>query len=161
MAARRRSRKRSIYSYPRYWYHLSSTLKKSEVHLIPWDEDKGFNRGGYEPKGKRICVSPTIEQCLTAIPYSLNERFVIYRTKDKTKAEEPRNVFDANVTEEGWLHDPTTFVKVGTLAFSDVRCGLGVQDVVEEAGSSGHAPSSGRVLKWWKRAKVARFIKTA
>jgi len=136
-------------------------LKKKTEHLIPWGENDGFNRGGQEPEGERICVAPTVEQCLTAIPYTLDARCTIYRTKHRVKADKPKKVFDAKVTQEGWLHDPTTFVKVGTLKFKDVCRGLKVEDVAEEAASSAHAPSSGKVLKWWKRAKIDRFIKRA
>jgi len=159
MAARRRSRKRSIYTYPRYWYHVSTTLNYKWVHLVPRED--GFNRGGDEPDGNRICVSPSIEQCITAIPYNLDARLRIYRTKDKVIADPPKKVFDSNVTEEGWLHKPTDFILVGRLRLGEVEKGLKVDHVVEEAASSGHAPASGRVLRWWKRAKIDRFIKRA
>lgn len=151
--------KKSIYDGKRYWYHISTTLRHKRVHLFP--KGDGINRGGAEPDGKRICVSPTVEQCLTAIPYTLDARCTIYKTEKKVKADKPKDVFDAKVTQEGWIQMPTTFVKVGKIRLGDVEKGLGVEHVVEEAASSGHASSSGKVLKWWKRAKIDRFIKRA
>ncbi len=158
--ARKRVSKKALYKKKRYWYHVSTTLRGKEVHLIPWDEKEGFNRGGDEPEGNRICVTPSIEQCLTAIPYTLNARCNIYRTKHQVMAIQPEKVFDAKVTQEGWLQKPTTFIKIGKLRFSDIECGLS-QDIMDEAASSGHAPSSGKVLRWWKRANIKRFIKRA
>ena len=107
--------RKSVYKNRRYWYHVSTTLKHKHERLVPWDEDRGFNRGGYEPDGKRICVSPTIEQCITAIPYILNTKCFIYRTQFPAKASSPYDVFDAEVTHEGWIHNPTTFIKIGKL----------------------------------------------
>lgn len=151
----------SIYIRRLYWYHVSTTLKQKYVTLVPWDENKGFNRGGAEPLGKRICVAPTIEQCITAVPYILETSFNIYRTKSPIIADHPKGVFDSIVTQEGWLHKPTKFVKIGMLKFRDIEKGLGVDHVVEEAASSATPSASGKVLKWWKRAKIKRFIKKA
>ena len=161
MLLKKRSKKRSIYSYKRYWYHVSTTLKNKYVHLIPWDEDKGFNRGGKEPDGKRICVSPTIEQCITALPYYFGAVCNVYRTKLKVIAKKSKGVFDSSVTKEGWLEDPTPFVKIGILRFTDVENHLKVDNVIEEAGSKASISTSKKVLKWWRKARVKRFIKKA
>ena len=155
----KKSSKKSVYDYRRYWYHVSTTLKTKYVYLIPWGEDEGVNRGGLEPDGRRICVSPTIEQCITAIPYYLRYVVNIYRTKSKVKASSPRKVFDSRITKEGWLHKPTSFIKVGVLNFKDVEQGLKVNNVISEAASMGEPRQSGKVLKWWKKAKIKRFIK--
>jgi len=154
-------RKKSIYKRRLYWYHVSTTLKDKHVRLTPWDEDKGFNRGGYEPDGKRICVAPSVEQCITAVPYILETKFNIYRTKSKLRADRPKDVFDSKVTHEGWLHKPTQFVKIGILSFRDVEKGLGVNHVIEQAASLCEPRQSGKVLKWWKRARIQRFVKRA
>jgi len=154
-------RRKSIYKHKRYWYHVSTTLKDKHIRLIPWDEDKGFNRGGCEPDGKRICVAPSVEQCITAVPYILETKFNIYRTKSKLKADRPKDVFDSEVTQEGWLHEPTSFVKIGMINFRDVEDGLDVHHVVGEAASSAEPRQSGKVLKWWKQARIKRFIKRA
>ena len=154
-------RKKSIYKHKRYWYHVSTTLKSKYVHLIPWDDSKGFNRDPTEPEGKRICVSPTIEQCITAIPYDLETKINIYRTRSPVIADKPKKVFDVKVTNEGWLHNPTSFVKIGMLKFRDLESRLNVEHVIEQAASEGEPRLSGKVLRWWKNAKIKRFIKKA
>lgn len=160
MRLKRVCKNNHLFKNRRYWYHVSSTLNGKEEHLIPWGTRKGFNRSDSEPDGNRICVSPSIEQCLTAVPYRLSSEFVIYRTKTKVKANKPTDVFDMNVTNEGWLQEPTTFVKVGVLNFEDVERGLKVDKVISEAASAGMPTYSGRVLRWWKKARIKRFIKS-
>lgn len=150
-----------LFNRKRYWYHISTTLKKDVEHLIPWGNKKGCNRSDYEPDGERICVAPTIEQCITAVPYILSQTFTIYRTNACVKAMKPHGVFDMKVTGEGWLQIPTTFVKVGSLDFEDVERGLKVENVIEQAASLGEAPYSGKVLRWWKRARIKRFVKSS
>ena len=151
--------KKSLYDSKRYWYHVSTTLRKKVEHLTPWDEDDGFNRGGEEPEGKRICVAPTVEQCITALPYSFDAHCTIYRTKRKVKAEKPVKVYDAPVTQEGWILVPTTFIKIGKLKFEDIEKKLGIENVIEEEASGGEIKDSRKVLRWWKKANLKRFIK--
>jgi hypothetical protein len=152
--------KNSVYNHKRYWYHVSTTLKRKKLHLIPWDERDGFNRGGIEPPGKRICVAPTIEQCITALPYSFDAEFVIYRTEQRVKPEIPVNVYDSSVTQEGWLLTPTKFIKIGNLKLDDIEKGLEIDNVIEEqAASCGNIKGARKVLRWWKKIKVYRFIK--
>jgi len=157
------SKKDGIINYDncRYWYHVSTTLKHKHEILIPWDENRGFNRSGNEPDGKRICVSPTIEQCITAIPYSWVEIISIYRTKIRVKAYASTGVFDAKVTGERWLHVPTPFVKIGILNFSKVEKKFNVDNVIPEAASSGDITSSAAVFRWWKNANIKSLIKLA
>jgi len=128
---------------------------------VPWDEIKGFNRSGDEPSGKRICVAPSVEQCITAIPYYLGTILTIYRTKSPVKAKKAKGVFDVKITQEGWIQIPTSFVKVGILKFEDVEKFLGIENVVEEAASEGLLRRSRRVLNWWNKARIRRFIKRA
>lgn len=154
-------RVRSPYKNKRYWYHVSTTLKNKHERLIPWDQNKGFNRTESEPEGKRICVAPTIEQCLTAIPYCLNTICSIYRTKTPVKASKPKDVFDVKITNEGWIEIPTSFVKFGILRFEEIEKNLNIDNVIEEAASKAEPRLSGKVLKWWKRARINRFIKKA
>lgn len=149
---------KNIYKYPRYWYHISSTLKGKVEHLIPWDEDKGFNRTDREPKGKRICVAPTIEQCIVAVPYLPSSKFAIYRTIRKIKAEQAVDVFDVNITNEGWITFPMTFVKVGTINFSEIEDKLNIKSIISEPSSTANPQFAGRVLKWWKKLRINRFI---
>ena len=160
MSVKKSLQKVSIYKYRRYWYHVSSTLKKDKETLIPWDEENGFNRGEGEPEGNRICVAPSIEQCITAIPYHLSQVLNIYRTKEKVKPHPPEDVFDANVTQEGWLLKTTEFIKIGKLDFQDVeKSNRGETPVISESASGNSCAHSGKVLKWWQRKKIKRFIK--
>ena len=147
---------KAIYGHKLYWYHISTTLTTRTAMLRPLSD--GFNRPDTEPCTKRICVAPTIEQCITAVPYVLGDSFNIYRTKSMIIANPPVNVFDSDVTHEGWLYTPTRFIKVGQLNFTDIEIGLDVGSVIEEAATSGDASSSGKVLKWWQRAKIKRFV---
>lgn len=149
----------SLFARKRYWYHVSTTLRKRTTTLTPWDGVKAVNRDPTEPAGKRICVAPTVEQCIVAIPYHLGATVSIYRTKDKVMAEKPKDVFDANVTGEGWITVPTTFVKIGRLNFEDIEQGLGVEHVIEEVASNGEVPESRNSLRWWKKARIKRFVK--
>lgn len=153
------NKKHSIYNQLRYWYHISTTLGDKHITLIPWDEDSSSNRGGLEPLGKRICVAPTIEQCITAIPYYLGSVCNIYRTKSKIKADAPNNVFDSKITHEGWLYDPTSFIKIGVLKFRDVEKELGISDVIDEAASLSDIKESKKVLQWWQQANIKKLIK--
>jgi len=152
-------RKKCLFSRKRYWYHVSTTLKNKCVKLYPRED--GENRSGSEPPGERICVAPTIEQCITAVPYRYSTEFSIYRTKKKVMALPPNEVFDMDITDEGWLETPTTFVKLGTLNFEDIEIGLNEDSVIGEAASDGTVDYSKKVLKWWKRARIKRFIKYA
>lgn len=149
----------NLYSQRRYWYHVSSTLRKKKETLVPWGSQKAVNRDPTEPPGKRICVAPSIEQCITALPYNYGSIITIYRTQEKLKADMPYDVFDAEVTNEGWLTIPTTFVKLGTLHFDDVEKFLDVEHVIDEAASDGNIRQSRKVLRWWQAAKIHKFIR--
>lgn len=153
--------KNGLYSKRRYWYHISTTLGKKHEYLIPWGEKKGANRSGAEPDGERVCVAPSIEQCLTALPYYLGTICTVYRTKSPLKVTKPRGVFDARITHEGWIERPASFVKVGILRFEDVEKELEVENVIEEAASYGNIERSRKVLRWWRLARLNRFIKRA
>lgn len=150
---------KKFYDNPRYWYHLSANLNRKEVHLTPRVE--GDNRDETEPRIPRICVAPTIEQCLTALPYTLNDSFYIYRTKDACVATEPYDVFDAGVTQEGWITTPTTFVKFGRLHFSDIEKKLEIDQVVDTAACFGDLTFSKNALKWWCKINVEQFVRKA
>ena len=162
MSYKKCRKKRFSRKTKRYWYHISTTLKDKYIQLIPWNEDKATNRDFSEPAGERICVAPTIEQCITALPYWSTATYIIYRTKSVTTAKHPRGVFDSSVTHEGWLQTPASFVKVGILRFKDVEKELGNgEDIIEEAASRNNVKASASVLRWWKRARIKRFIKRA
>jgi hypothetical protein len=160
MTKQKQSRKRSIYASPRYWYHISSTLSDKKVYLTPWDNSKGFNRAYNEPDVHRTCVAPSVAHCLTAVPYCPGDKYVVYRTARKVKANETHEVFDASVTQEGWIQKPCMFVRLGTFTLKQVEAGEG-KFIIEEAASGNDIRQSGKVLAWWKRSHVRRYIKGA
>lgn len=149
---------KKIYLYRRYWYHLSSSLNKEEEHLVPWNNSKGLNRSPFEPDGDRICVAPTIEQCIVALPYRFGSEYTIYRTKDMVRAREAVDVFDSKVTHEGWIEIPTTFVKIGHISFCHIEQKRKLHSVIRQAASVGEASYSGRILNWWKRIGIKKYI---
>jgi hypothetical protein len=142
------------YNIHRYWYHVSTTLNKPRLKLIPWDNSKGFNRAANEPDVARICVAPTIEQCITAIPYVDWETYNIYRTEKPVAASPPSDVFDSNITQEGWIKVPTVFVKVGKLVLNDVSS----RYIVMESASSNSPQKAGKVLAWWNRQNIRKYV---
>lgn len=152
-------KKKSVFDSKRYWYHVSTTLNRRRQKLIPWDESKGFNRGGDEPAGNRICVAPTLEQCITAVPYALATIFTIYRTERKVKPVKAKKVYDSEITDEGWLLEPTVMVRVGKLDLSNIEHRLNIENVIESAASEGDVQASRRVYKWWKKINVKKFVK--
>lgn len=152
---------KSVYAKKAYWYHISTSLKHKYIKLVPWDEHAAKNRCGSEPPGKRICVAPTIEQCITAVPYILSAKFNIYRTKERVTPRKPYSVFDQTVTEEGWLDEPTEFVKIGMINFTDVEKGLGIKQVISTSAVGESVAFSGKVLKWWQNARIKKFVKKA
>lgn len=84
----------------------------------------------------------------------------IYRTKERVKALAPKDIFDMAITHEGWLQDPTSFVKIGVLDFDTVEQGLKVENVIKQAASLANVKYSARVLRWWQKARIKRFIKS-
>lgn len=158
MASKNISQKKSLYENPRYWYHISTTLKRKRHYLTPWDNSKGFNRSSAEPDIKRICVAPSVAHCLTAVPYSPGEKYIIYRTAHKVKATKAKGVYDANVTLEGWIQTPTMFVRLGTLSLPRVTCQIG-KPIIDECASGNDTRQTGKVLAWWNRCKPEKYIK--
>lgn len=155
---KRKPHRRSIFKSPRYWYHLSSTLNHKRVYLKPWDNSKGFNRSYVEPDVPRTCVSPSVEHCLTAIPYCPGDKYVVYRTARKVRPTKAHKVFDCKVTKEGWIQKPCMFVRVGTISLSSVAAEENVS-IINEAASGSSPRQSGKVLAWWKRQHLKRHIK--
>ena len=149
-------KKKSVYETRRYWYHLSTTLGYKQLLLMPGDTSKGFNRDLTEPDIKRICVAPSIAQCLTALPYSYGDTFMIYRTKNKIKVERPVKVFDASITHEGWITKPTVFIKIGKLALREID---DMENLPGERASHGKIQYSKQNLARWKKKNLWKYIK--
>ena len=125
------------------------------------------NRSSSERAEERICVAPSIEHCLTAVPYVPGDTFAIYRTHQKCRAEPPVGIYDSHITGEGWIQEPTIFVKIGALTLSDVakhnrrvspRRGF---YLIDEAASGSRPAMCGKVLKWWQKRNLKQFIKPA
>jgi hypothetical protein len=92
------------------------------------------------------------------VPYSPGEKFTVYRTARKVTVTAAEDVYDANVTLEGWIQVPMLFVKIGTLSLPMVSQEEGV-NIVDEAASGDALRQSGRVLAWWKRRHLDKYIK--
>lgn len=144
----------------RYWYHVSSTLKAKRVTLTPRANDEGFNRAEDEPDIKRICVCPTIEGCLTAIPYGRRDTLTVYRTTKKIPARKAYDVFDSTVTQESWITKRTRFIRVGFLNLEKITGRNGKRrKVIEEVATEGVLSASRRVFKWWRELGVEKFVR--
>jgi hypothetical protein len=160
MASQKPLRKKSLFENPRYWYHISTTLKHKREYLTPWDNSKGFNRSSSEPDVKRTCVGPTVAHCFAAVPYCSGEKYIIYRTAQKVKATQARGVYDANVTCEGWIQTPSMFVRIGTLSLRSMTKKIG-KGIIDECASGSDTRWTGKVLAWWKRQPLYLYIKQA
>lgn len=158
MASRKQLRKKSLFENPRYWYHISTTLNRRRHYLTPWDNSKGFNRSFTEPDVKRTCVGPSVAHCLTAIPYCPGEKYTVYRTAYKVKAVQPRDIYDSNITLEGWIQTPTMFMRIGTLSLQRVSREIG-KSLIDECASGSDTRRTGKVLKWWQQRKVDQYLK--
>ena len=151
-------RKIILHKRKRYWFHVSTTLTKKEITLCPRGNE-GFNRNEAEPEKKRICVSPSLEQCLVAIPYGCRDRLYIYRTKSPIVAHEPHEVFDASVTEEGWIFRPTRFKRLGQLNLNNILDDEGNKiDVIHEVAPFGSLSRSRKAYRWWRKLNPWKHI---
>jgi hypothetical protein len=152
-------KKSDVYSQKKYWYHLSCTLSRKTERMKPRENHEGFNRADHEPNYARICVSPSIEQCLVAIPYDAYDIFAVYRTKNKELAERPLDIFDAEITEEGWLTKPTNFELIGKIDLHSIKNKRGYRlPIKEEAATSGDIELSKQVFNWWQRRNVKKLV---
>lgn len=149
-----------LYEKKRYWYHVSTTLKKPLEFLKPRSNDEGFNRSEGEPDIKRICVSPTLSQCLIAIPYRKQNILYIYRTEKQVIAKKSSGVFDSPVTMEGWLTKPTWFVRMGTLDMEKITNSNGkLIKVPSEVASHGCLNFSKILYRWWVGHDPWKFVR--
>ena len=158
MATQKHPRKKCVYSSPRYWYHISTTLNHKLEYMTPRDNSRSLNRNSSEPNDKRICVAPTLAHCFTAVPYAPGEKFAIYRTTHKCIASKPFDIYDAHITQEGWIQTPTLFERVGFLSLPYMADAEGV-DIIEESASGNCLPQCGKVLKWWQHHNPQQHIK--
>ena len=100
------------------FYHLSDTDLGVKFKLTP-------RNAGFETSIKRVCVSPTVRECLLAIGgvrgNADKKTFYIYRIEidDEDKALDMVNpekmVADHILTREAWILKERMFEKVGVL----------------------------------------------
>ena len=94
-----------------FWYHLTTRNFGTHVTLIP--RAKGLFRPDNEPEIPRICVAPTMHQCLLALGTCLDNDINVYAAGgDPTPC---WGVKDSEVTDEHWFLEPTTFTYSGTI----------------------------------------------
>ena len=150
-----------VYSRKRYWYHLSSTLKNKYETLIPRKNNEGFNRNDTEPDTPRICVSPSLECCLVAIPYSEVTIYSLYKTRTMINVYRPSadDIFDANVTKEGWLLEPSDFVRTGYIILEDILTPTGRRkNIRDQVATDGSEDLSRELYRWWKKCNPIKFL---
>jgi hypothetical protein len=97
----------------RYYYHIRQSGSWGEKVTLEPRAD-GPNRNDLEPDVPRICVAPTIAQCIVALGNIINARPIyVYRTAKKLSTKEvvePWEVPDAMITDEAWIVEPCEFV---------------------------------------------------
>lgn len=104
-------------SFKKYWYFVTDSPFFSGKPSLVIRPRKIVSWGG-EPETSRICVSPSIFHCLSAIAAieeSNSSTLYVYRTEQKVYAEKPDDVPDACVTKERWITNPTRFERVLTI----------------------------------------------
>lgn len=124
---------------PIYFYHISPTpiSPENEFFMAP----DHIQAGEDELFGiRRICVAPTIEQCLVAVaPYNPPTKMYVYRTCSVVKKSViPYGVYDAPITQERWVTRKRKFKLVGELpmGYNDT---YGMSELLSERFESGCA----------------------
>lgn len=94
-----------------FWYHVSCKYLGEDVIFTPRTPR---SMGDNEPKTRRICVAPTIHQCLGAISLSKYDTYchVYYTEGEPVRAKE---VTDAGLTEEHWFLKKTKFKRLASI----------------------------------------------
>lgn len=106
------------------FYHVSSIYLGDECKLIPKIPEtisKGF---GEDSVTKRVCISPTIAQCLvgksgvktleSALQDIMQPEYFVYKI-DTNKAIPAESVHDYGITDEHWLLEENVFTLVRTI----------------------------------------------
>lgn len=142
----------------KYWYHISRKLNKRGTFILdPWGNELASNRPSEEPDGKRIPVAPTIEQCIIAIPLYDAAIINVYRTKEMVETENPINVFDSEITEEGWITVPTEFIYIGKIDFNWID--YDENDIDFTVCCHDDLDQMKYMLAIWKRINLERYLK--
>ena len=74
-----------------WWYHCSQT-----DHGVRWVPERRCpsHIGKHEPKTPRLCVSPYVPDCFTAVLFERPAPVHVYRTAKKYSGIKPRDVHD-------------------------------------------------------------------
>jgi hypothetical protein len=104
------------YTKPMFFYHVTREKWPKRIILRPKSNEQlnDCARAPNEPKIARICVTPSLDHCLSAIELYEEEQNV-YRTLRRVRARYPYRVQDVTITKERWLDKPTVFIRVATL----------------------------------------------
>lgn len=114
----------TMWTKPKFWYHVSERNLGYKAYFEPREiECLG------EPSRPRICVSPTVAHCLSAI--CSDHKVYVYRTYRKMSARYPYGVCDSYITKERWLLGETCFLRQLTLNYAD----LGIEAFSTARGS--------------------------
>lgn len=123
------------------------TLNKRKLKLSP--RIRGENRSDSEPRVARICVAPSIEHCLTAVPYS-NYKFNVYRTLRKVRAKPAMEIIDAGVTKEHWITKRVNWIQVGMIDLSEFNAPYECASACEDLDLVRET------LKKWQKKKLVK-----
>ncbi len=103
----------TMWTKPRFWYHISEKNLGYKAYFEPREiECLG------EPSRPRICVSPTVAHCLSAI--CAHDKVYVYRTYRKMSARYPYGICDSYITKERWLFGETCFLRQLTIKYDDL-----------------------------------------
>jgi len=105
-------------------FHVTEKDWGDKITLYP--RQNGDFRPANEPKTPRICVAPTIAQCLLALGGAIDVPTLnVYYTHSKTHP--TRRVHDAYITEERWILKPAIFY-----FYTKISIGEGFQRFVDK-----------------------------
>jgi hypothetical protein len=124
-----------------YWYHVSCKNHGQQIVFTP--REIKYHFGGGEPSYPRVCVAPSVAECLAAIRHDIgSSNLYVYRTATQERAYYPKQEFvnserayrdfeslnlarvnnrffakveDAHITNERWVLTPTRFVLMSVI----------------------------------------------
>ena len=106
----------------RRYYHVS-VFDHGDVlnvrRVSPLDPDHR------EPGTPRLCVAPSVPQCLCARMMRPGRPAYVYRSEPR-KGITPKGVWDSLITEERWIAPPDKLEKVDTICGEDMSLMFGI-----------------------------------
>ncbi len=110
-----------VEDFDKYNYHICRIYRGKKAIFIPYIP-RHAKENGENYRVKRICVSPTIKQCIqgidgiTHLNYStleIGSSWYVYRTEKKGKP--AVDICDFDITGECWIKEETKFEYYGRL----------------------------------------------